>query len=136
MTKPLAILLAIAVFAFATDGDRGSGTSPPPDGERREVEAPVESFDLLILESFPPQYNVEIVSGLSNGCHLFERYETVRNDTDIRIIVWNTVLVDDDTVCAEIYGMHTGGVTIGSDFESGTEYTLTVGDKTETLVAQ
>jgi hypothetical protein len=129
-------LLALGLAA-ACDGDDDSPT-PPPGGERREVEAPVESFDLLILESFPPQYNVEIVSGLPNGCHRFERYEVERDGsaTDIKITVWNTIPVGDDIACDQSYGTHTGTATLGSDFESGTEYTLTVGDKTETFVAQ
>lgn len=131
-------LLALG-FAVACNGDDDPTATPTPaDDERREVEAPVESFELLILESFPVQYNVEIVSGLPNGCHQFERYEVERDGsaTDIQITVWNTIPVGDDIACTEIYGMHTGTATLGTDFESGTEYTLTVGELTETFVAQ
>lgn len=129
-------LLALGLAA-ACDGD-DDATPTPVGGERVEVEAPVESFELLILESFPPQYNVEIVSGLSNGCHLFERYEVERDgsSTDIKITVWNTIPEGDDIACTDVYGIHEGTASLGSDFESGTEYTLTVGDLTETFVAQ
>jgi len=134
----LAVLGLLALsLATACDGD-DDATPTPVGGEREEVEAPVESFELLILESFPPQYNVEIVSGLPNGCHLFERYEVERDgsSTDIKITVWNTIPIGDDIACTEIYGTHAGTATLGSDFESGTEYTLTVGDLTKTFVAQ
>lgn len=147
MTKPLTAVLAILVivvgvvilvFALARDSDDDGGSQPPADGERREVEAPVESFELLILESFPVQYNVEIVSGLPNGCHEFERYEVERNGsgTDIRITVWNTIPTATDIACTEIYRTHQGTATLGSDFEPGTEYTLTVGDLTQAFIAQ
>lgn len=129
-------LLALA-FAVACDGD-DDATPTPVGGEREEVEAPVESIDILILESFPVQYRAEIVSGLPNGCHLFERYEVEREDgaTDIEITVWNTIPVGDDIACTEIYGTHTGTVDLGTDFESGVEYTVTAGDVTTTFVAQ
>lgn len=129
-------LLALG-FAVACDGDDDANPTPV-GGERKEVEAPIESFELLILESFPVQYNVEIVSGLPNGCHLFERYEVERDEgaTDIKITVWNTIPSDEDVACTDNYGTHKGTATLGSDFESGTEYTLTVGDLTETFVAQ
>lgn len=133
-----ALIAVLALgMAAACDGD-DDATPTPVGGERIEVEAPVESFEILVLESFPPQYNVEIVSGLPNGCHLFERYEVERDGagTDIKITVWNTIPSGDDIACTEIYGTHEGTATLGSDFESGTEYTLTVGDLTETFVAQ
>lgn len=137
----VALIAAVGVlalgFAAACDGD-DDATPTPVGGERIEVEAPVESFEILILESFPPQYNVEIVSGLPNGCHLFERYEVEREDgaTDIKITVWNTIPAADDVACTEEYGTHSGTATLGSNFESGTEYTLSVGDQTQTFVAQ
>ena len=77
-------VVALGLASACSDDDDG-GATPLPDGERREVEAPVEFFELLLLESFPVQYNVEIVSGLPNGCHQFERYEVDRDGsaTDI-----------------------------------------------------
>ena len=136
----LAAVGALALgFAAACDGDDDPTATPTPaDGERVEVEAPVESFELLILESFPVQYNVEIVSGLPNGCHEFERYEVERAEgaTEITITVWNTIPADPDVACTDDYRIHTGTATLGSDFESGTEYTLTVGELTETFIAQ
>ncbi len=146
MTRPLAAALTILVIVVGvvilivgltgdSDDDSG-GSAPPADGERREVEAPIESFELLILESFPQQYNVEIISGLPNGCHEFERYEVVRDGTDIEITVWNTIPAALDVACTEIYGTHRGTATLGSEFDSGTQYILTVGTQSMTFVAQ
>ena len=131
-------ILGIVALAFATACEDDDATPTPVGGERVEVGAPVESFELLILESFPVQYRVAIVSGRPNGCHLFERYEVERAEgsTDIKITVWNTIPVGDDIACTEIYGTHEGSVSLGTDFDSGVEYTLTVGDQTETFIAQ
>jgi hypothetical protein len=132
-----AVLGVVAVaMAVACDGDNGTPT--PVGGERVEVEAPVESIEILVLESFPVQYRAQIVSGLPNGCHLFERYEVEREDgaTEIEITVWNTIPAGDDIACAEIYGTHEGSVDLGSDFESGVEYTVTAGEVTERFTAQ
>ena len=131
----LGILALVA--AVACDGD-DDATPTPVGGERIEVEAPVESMELHLLESFPVQYRAAIVSGLPNGCHLFERYEVEREDgaTDIEITVWNTIPSGDDVACTEVYSTHTGSVDLGTDFESGVEYTVTAGELTTTFVAQ
>ena len=36
-----------------------------------QVSAPIESVELLIMESFPPQCSLVVVSGLPNGCASF-----------------------------------------------------------------
>jgi inhibitor of cysteine peptidase len=143
---PLVLIVALVGFALIGCSSNGSAatpdaatpapTTPAGDGERREEPAPIESIDVLILESFPVQYNVEIVSGLPSGCAEFERYEVKRDGTAIEIIAWNTMPASDDVACTMIYGYQEGTVSLGSDFEPGTEYTVTAGDLTETFVAQ
>ncbi|MDA0353041.1 MAG: hypothetical protein O3A10_12625 [Chloroflexi bacterium] len=138
---PLAALAVLGLFAVALAGSCTSddeAASTPVGGERREVEAPVESIDILMLKSLPVQFRVEIVSGLPNGCHLFERYEVEREDgaTDIEITVWNTIPVGDDIACAEIYGTRSGSVDLGTDFESGVEYTVIAGEVRQTFIGQ
>ena len=109
----------------------------PPDGDTVEVPAPIVSVEVIVAESFPPQYFVEVVSALPNGCHRFSHIEVTRADTEIRIDVFNTIPSDRaDLACTQIYGVMTSNVALGIDFESGTEYTLLVNDVTETFVAQ
>ena len=50
-----------------------------------EVLAPIESVEVLIMESFPPQYSVDVVSGLPNGCTPFCGYRLERNGDMIQI---------------------------------------------------
>jgi hypothetical protein len=154
--------LALSMVLVAACSDDGAGepttspTAPPdatatstvppdasvtataaPDGDRVEVAAPIVSVDVLIAESFPPQYFVEVVSALPNGCHRFSRYEETRSGTEIQIDVYNTFPAEDgDLACTMIYGEVTSNVALGIDFEPGTEYTLQVNDVTKTFVAQ
>ena len=138
---PLVLIVALVGFALIGCSSNGSAatpdaTTPAGDGERREEPAPIESIDVLILESFPVQYNVEIVSGLPSGCAEFERYEVKRDGTAVEVIAWNTMPASDEVACTMIYGYQEGTVSLGSDFEPGTEYTVTAGDLAETFVAQ
>jgi ABC-type transport system substrate-binding protein len=112
-------------------------TQLPGTGDTVEVRAPIVSVDVRVAESFPPQYFVEVVSALPNGCHHFSRYEVSRDGTTVHIDVWNTVPANLSVVaCAMIYGEVTSNVALGSDFVSGVEYTLEVNDMTQTFVAQ
>ncbi|MEZ4501585.1 MAG: hypothetical protein R3C39_03080 [Dehalococcoidia bacterium] len=109
----------------------------PGPGETIEVPAPIVSVDVRVAESFPPQYFVEVVSAQPDGCHRFSRYEVSRDGTTVRIDVYNTRPEDLSVVlCTMIYGETTSNVALGSDFESGVEYTLEVNDVTQTFTAQ
>jgi hypothetical protein len=122
----LSSVLPLLVACAAPDG----GSSPPAAEERPEGRAPIESADLLIRESFPPQDALEIVSGLPSGCARFSRIEvTRRDDASIDVEVWNTVPADDDVVCTMIYGTARNTVELGTDFESGRTYEVRVNDE-------
>jgi hypothetical protein len=109
----------------------------PGPGATVEVPAPIVSVNVSIAESFPPQYFVEVVSAQPDGCHRFSRYEVARDGTTVRIDVYNTRPEDLSVVlCTMIYGETTSNVALGSDFESGVEYTLEVNDVTHTFTAQ
>ena len=120
----------------------GPDPTVPPNGQNSEyasveVLAPIDSVNVLIAESFPPQYFVEVVSGLPSGCAEFNGHDVARDGTTIRITVNNLEPASEALVlCTAIYGMHQSNVALGSDFESGTEYTVHVNDATETFVAQ
>ena len=101
-----------------------------------QVPAPIESVDLLILESFPVQYNLRVVSGLPNACVSFGGYRLERHGATIEVEVINWTPADPHVVCAQIYGAVETMVPLGSDFEPGKTYTVVVNDVTETFVAQ
>lgn len=125
------IMTGCAVF-------RSDGGDEKPVEVRVEVEAPIESVDILVLESFPAQYMVHIVSGLPNGCADYERTELLARDGDtFRIRVTNTMPEDPETACDLVYRTHESNLNLGSpNFVSGTTYTLDVNGTTETFVAQ
>jgi hypothetical protein len=125
----------------------GGGGSPPSTGTVAPVDpgyptveelAPIESIEILVMESFPPQYSVQIVSGLPSGCAEFLRSEVVeRSGTTVRIEVVNRMPAPDSNVaCTMIYGYHDSSVMLGSDFEPGVTYTVEVNDSVTEFTAQ
>ena len=135
----LAGLLAIVAAACSTETESAATPAPTtvvgvPD--MVEAPAPIESLDLMIAESFPPQYFLAVTSGLPNGCVKFDGYVIERAGNDIRVIVKNLKPSDEGIVCAQVYGTVETSVPLGSDFESGETYTVEVGDKSHTFIAQ
>ncbi len=130
----LAGLAAMLVVATACNfRDDGGGT---PAGRRSE-RAPIESVDIVVRESFPPQYGAQIVSGLPSGCAAFEKAEvSERSGNTITISVTNTMPSNPDTVCTAIYGMHESNVDLGSDFVSGETYRVDVNGTVKEFKAQ
>jgi len=103
----------------------------------QNVLAPIEAVEVRIAESFPPQYFLDVVSGLPGGCAQFDRYEVDRAGSEITATVWNLEPVPGPGVfCTMIYGTVEHHIALGSDFVSGTTYTVHVNDVTKTFVAQ
>jgi hypothetical protein len=108
------------------------GTSTP--GTVR-VLAPIDGLDIAVLESFPPQYLLQIQAGLPSGCAKADGYELSRSGNDIRVAVYNT-LPAGNPVCTAIYGMYDLNINLGSDFTPGREYRLNVNGEIITFRAQ
>lgn len=110
------------------DPDDDVDTPPADPGyEVVEVLAPIESVQILILESFPEQYVVQVVSGLPSGCATYSHNVVSRDGTTINIEIYNTVPAPDQLiVCTAIYGIHDENISLGSDFDRGVEYTVLV----------
>ncbi len=101
-----------------------------------QVPAPIESVEILIMESFPVQYSVVVVSGLPNGCVTFGGYRLERDSDMIHIEIINLKPADPGVPCDEVYGIVETTIPLGSEFESGKSYTIVINDVTETFVAQ
>ena len=101
-----------------------------------QVPAPIESVEILILESFPPQYRLVVVSGLPNACFSFGGYYLNRQVDTVLVEVLNWKPTNPDVACAEVYGTAESRIHLGTDFEPGRTYTVIVNDVTETFVAQ
>ena len=101
-----------------------------------QAQAPIESVDVLTLESFPPQYILVVVSGLPNACVSYGGYRLERNDDTIQVEMINWKPANADVACAQVYGTAETNIMLGSDFKSGETYTVVVNDVTETFTAQ
>ena len=103
-----------------------------------KVPAPIESVEIIVAESFPPQYFAHVISGMPNGCVEFYGYEEARDGNTITVTVTNLEPAPSNNTlaCAAIYLTHETGVALGKDFEPGETYTVKVNDVVETFVAQ
>ena len=123
-------------------GQGGPDVEPPAgttgDGyETVEVAAPIDRIEILIMESFPVQYAVSVVSGLPGGCARFERITHSIKGDRIEVEVINTEPAPDELVaCTRIYGYSENTVQLGTGFQPGTTYTVAVNGTEETFVAQ
>ena len=134
-----AIVLAIGSLALAAAACSSDDPTPTPTVEPAKVEvpAPIESVQVLIAESFPPQYFLEVVSGLPNGCVEFDRYDMSRSGTRVQVKVTNLAPAPGaDVACTDNYRTVQHNIVLGTDFEPGTTYTAVVNGVTETFVAQ
>jgi hypothetical protein len=126
---------------IATPGGGGapahSPTPRPTPGFPTKLEpAPIDDLELIIRESFPPQYALRIVSGLPSGCHQFDSVELERSDAMIRVTVMNLAPDDPGVACTAIYGQHEQVVELGTDFASGTTYRVSVNNRSLEFTAQ
>jgi inhibitor of cysteine peptidase len=139
-----AYIVILAVGAAASmaaacgeDSPANDAGSPTPTADTRLEDAPIDELEILILESFPVQYNLRIVSGLPSGCAVFDKAEeTGRSGNEITVRVTNTMPADPNIACTAIYGTHESTLGLGSDFTSGQVYTVRVNDKSTTFTAQ
>jgi len=130
-TVVTAALVAVGAFALAFGGDFGSVV---PDG-RRIVPAPIDGLDVRVLESNPPQYVLSITAGLPSGCAKQHSHTVTRAGEIITVTVLNSMPAG-NPICTMIYGSYGLSVNMGSDFRSGTTYTVQVNDRVTTFEAQ
>lgn len=93
--------------------------------------APIHEVEVYFMESFPVQVGVRIKGGLRDGCTTFHNIEITREGNTVSIKV--TTQHPKDTTCPAIYGFFEKNVNLGSDFITGTTYTLKVNDYTTTF---
>jgi hypothetical protein len=133
----LVLVLGAAVTAACIDDSGSTGSRRGDSYPTKVVDAPIDGLEVLIRETAPPSYAVRIVSGLPSGCAKFEAWEiTGRSGTEITIRVTNRMPDSDDVACTMIYGTHESVVDLGSDFVSGTTYTVVVNGEPVSFTAQ
>ena len=112
-----------------------------PEGQPMKLAlAPIEAVELLILESFPVQYNVVITSRLPRGssCSQHYGYNVARGfDTTIAITVYNLEVAAENVPCTRDLPVVQTRIGLGTDFQSGETYRIVVnGTVMEEFVAQ
>ena len=110
-------------------------TSTPPHVHVR-TPAPIVSVTIRVAESDPPQYFVDVVSFQSDACVHFAGYDVERNGSWITIKIWNEKLSQVDIACAVVVSETETAISLGTNFERGTTYQVTVNDRTDTFTAQ
>jgi hypothetical protein len=108
-----------------------AGRTPSYDGaegsvERKRVLAPIDAVTLVVRQSVPAGYAVDVESGLPSGCARFDRIEVKREGTNVDLTVWNTVPADATAMCTMIYGTARNTAELGGDFAAGQLYTVRV----------
>ena len=126
---------------IVNDGAVTTFTLPGPDFPHSVIaESPIESVEVDVLESAPPQYQLRIVSGLPRGssCSQFNGYEIRRSDANkIEVAITHHEVADRLVACTADYPSVETVVPLGSGFEPGEEYEVRVnGDKSTSFVAQ
>ena len=130
----VAIVTGVVVLAALSAGACASAIAPS-QSDREAVLAPIERFDVRVLESSPPQYVLNVRAGLPNGCAEKNRHDTERVAEAITVTVLNW-MPKESRPCTLIYGSYELNINIGSDFRPGTTYSVIVNDKRTTFVAQ
>ena len=126
--------------ASATPVAPGATPTPVPptptlEANRKTVPAPIDKLEVQVLESFPAQYVVHIQAGLPDGCTRQYASSVERNGDVISISVLNSVPTQ-VVACTQIYGSYELNLNLGSQFQTGTTYTVKVNDQTTSFRAQ
>lgn len=111
-----------------------SNLTPLPAGTNR-VEAPIDDLSIAVMDSYPPQYLLQIKAGLPSGCAQKAGYEAQRSGNTITVKVYNS-MPQGAVACTMIYGMYDVNINLGSDYVPGQTYTVLVNDKQMTFKAQ
>ncbi len=108
-----------------------------PASELRE--SPIEHTEIEVLERTPTEYQLRVVSGMPSGsCSHFNGFEIWRDNSNaIDVRITHHYVVEEEVVCTMDYPIVETIVPLGSEFEQGVEYTLTVnGENSQSFVAR
>ena len=93
------------------------------------AESPIESVEVITLEQTLPQYQLRVVSGMpkGSGCSQFNGYEVRRiGSNKIDVVITHHQVADPLVACIADYPVVETIVPLGSEFEPGVEYTVSV----------
>ena len=112
--------------------DRETTTFTLPGPELRDTflaESPIESWELETISGTPHQYRLRVVSSIPGGsrCSQFNGFEIRRREPNrVEVSVTHHETVDPFVTCTEDHPVVETSVPLGSDFEPGRTYTVSV----------
>ena len=118
------VLAFFACLTFACDSGTEGGAIVP---------APIDSAKVVVLDSNPPKYTVEIVAGLPDGCSSPADHAVKHDGLVFDISVRNRHTGAD--ACTAIYGQYELTLPL-DDVQTGQPYTVKVNDQTLSFVAE
>jgi len=121
----VAALLALATFVLVARAAQAQTPTATAEAGRRLELAPIESVEVQVLKSQPPQYQLAVKSGLPGGCAQFHSISAARSGNRVDVTVWNS-MPEGNVPCTAIYGYKDSTLNLGSDFVAGTTYTVVV----------
>ena len=102
-------------------------------------ESPVHSVVVETLESSPPQYSLQVESGLpmGSGCSAADGYSMVGADrARIQVRLTHVETIAQGIACTMDYPSVQTSIPLGSDFDSGERYTVSVNGVEASFTAQ
>ncbi|HEX5140772.1 MAG TPA: hypothetical protein VFX19_07495 [Dehalococcoidia bacterium] len=122
---PLAGGLLLAAAVAGCDADDNDSLLQP---------APLDSAQVVALESSPPRYTVEIVAVLPDGCSSPGGHSVKRDGTSFQVDVLNRHTGTQQ--CTAVAALYRLTVSLDGDFEIGTPYTVKVNDRSLTFTLE
>ena len=127
-------------YRIVVNGKVVSTLSVPRAGYPNSVisPSPIESAEVFAVDGVPSEYQLRVTSGLSGGCLQFNGYDVRRPSSDrIDVSVTHHRITEPGVVCTADYLIVETIVPLGSEFESGVEYKVSINSKDEvSFVAQ
>lgn len=109
-------------------------------GHTAIARSPVQSAEVVNARSIPYEYTLRVVSGLpkGSGCSQFNGYEIRRNvPHQLEVVITHHEVADPSVVCTADFPIVVTDVPLGSEFNSGVEYTVDINeDASVTFVAR
>ena len=125
-TTPPATATPSPVTPASTAPPAAATPAPTPAApDTIEVDAPVESVKVVVSDTDPRRFTLQIVSGLPSGCAQFNGYETTIEGNNVVVSVTNLVLVG-PVACTTDYRYQQGEIALGDGFTVGQLYRVIV----------
>jgi hypothetical protein len=110
------------------DGNGEEAVNPYASGKGDESlqrgEVFIDVQEILILESFPPQFRLQVIGSLPTPCHSLRAVVADPNEqNEVHVEIYS--LVDPDVVCMQVLEPFEAGIPLGRNLEGDT-YTIFV----------